>query len=74
MGYGLSLLAVAGVGKAVAGLNPAEVNFTLRTPVRVGIPIGDVGLALVGLAFRKKVGWIAGWRFLSNQHVPRVML
>ena len=56
---GLALLALAGIGKVVSGLNPANVNFTLHSLGALGIPIGDVGLVLVGLGFRGKVSWIA---------------
>ena len=50
MRYGFALLVLAGVGKVVSGLNPANVNFTLHSLGGLGIPIGDIGLVLVGLA------------------------
>jgi hypothetical membrane protein len=59
MRIGFALLGLAGVGKAMAGLNPADVDFTLHFLGSLGIPIGDVGLILVGLAFRGRVGWLA---------------
>ena len=54
MRYGFTLLTLAGIGKAIAGLNPANVNFTLHSLGSLGIPVGDFGLILVGLAFLGK--------------------
>jgi hypothetical membrane protein len=56
---GMVLIALAGVGKAVAGLNPANVDFTLHSIGSLGIPVGDIGLVLIGLGFRKRVRWVA---------------
>jgi hypothetical membrane protein len=55
---GLVLIALTGIGKVASGLNPANVNFTLHSIGALGIPIGDIGLVLVGLGFRGKVGWM----------------
>ena len=40
---GLALLTLAGIGKVVSGLNPANVDFTLHSLGAFGIPIGDIG-------------------------------
>ena len=55
---GLVLIALTGIGKVASGLNPANVNFTLHSLGALGIPVGDLGLVLVGLGFRGKVGWM----------------
>jgi hypothetical membrane protein len=59
MRAGMVLIALAGLGKAVAGLNPANVDFTLHTIGSLGIPVGDIGLVLIGLGFRKRIRWVA---------------
>jgi hypothetical membrane protein len=59
MRSGFALVALAGVGKAVAGLNPANVDFTLHSLGSLGIPVGDIGLVLIGFAFRRKARWVA---------------
>jgi hypothetical membrane protein len=61
---GIILVALAGIGKMAAGLNPPNVDFTLHSLGSLGIPIGDIGLILIGLVFRKKLRWLGYFSLL----------
>lgn len=56
---GFALVALAGLGKALAGLAPADVDFTLHFIGSLGIILGDVGMILIGRALRGKVDWVS---------------
>lgn len=56
---GFVLAALAGFGKALAGLAPADVDFTLHFIGSLGIILGNVGMILIGRALRGKVPWVS---------------
>jgi len=61
---GLTLIALAGLGKMGAELNPANVNSSLHFISSLGIILGNVGMILVGRAFLGKVRWISSLSLL----------
>jgi len=58
---GFTLIALAGLGKIGAGLNPGNVDFTLHFVSSLGIVIGSIGMIFVGRAFLGKVRWVANF-------------
>jgi hypothetical membrane protein len=64
MRSGFVLLFLAGIGKVLVGLAPANVDFTLHFIGGIGIILGNVGLILVGLSFRRKEKWAADFSLI----------
>ncbi len=60
MKAGLALVAVAGAGKVVVGLSPANVDFTVHVLGSLGIIVGDIGMIVTGRAL------LASWRGLGR--------
>jgi hypothetical membrane protein len=57
--WGLSCLALAGLGKVVVGFVPWNVDPTIHTLGGLGFIIADVGLILLGLAIGRELRWLA---------------
>ena len=58
---GMALLSLAGIGKIIVGLNPANVNFTLHFLGALGIPLSGIGMIFVGRGLQAvDVKWLAG--------------
>ncbi len=59
---GVALVVVSGLGPMIAGIFPANVNLGLHTLGAVlNFLAASTGLVLLGIAVRKRNGWLAAW-------------
>jgi hypothetical membrane protein len=72
---GLVLLALCGLGKVVVGFAPGDVQPGLHMLGALGIPFGDLGILLLGLAIWKTArGWALFSAFLGALGLVSVVL
>jgi hypothetical membrane protein len=63
--WGIGLFALAGIGKIVVGLAPADINYGLHSLGGLGILLGNIGLILLGFAAWGLRGRWISWLSLS---------